>query len=346
MGDGGPDVSGAVSGAVSGLVTREVVEVDLVVVGAGPVGLYAAYYAGFRGMTVAVVDALDQVGGQTTAMYPEKLVYDVAGYAAVKGQHLVDALSEQAAGAKPHYVLGEQVVDLVTAPDHVLLTTSEGTTLRGRAVLLAAGIGSFSPRPLPTGGEYVGRGLVHFVPRPDEFAGADVVVVGGGDSAVDWAVTLEPVARRVTLVHRRDDFRAHEASVARLRASTVEILTPLEVGAVHGGDRVTGVTLEGADGASVHRDADVVVAALGFKADLGPLKRWGLDLDRRQVAVDRAQRTSLPRVFAAGDCCGHPDKVTLISVGFGEAATAVNHAAPLVHAGAPVVPGHSSDDQQ
>ncbi|MEH3068366.1 MAG: NAD(P)/FAD-dependent oxidoreductase [Aeromicrobium erythreum] len=189
------------------------------------------------------------------------------------------------------------------------------------------------------------RGVVHFVPRPSDYAGADVVVVGGGDSAVDWATTLEPVARSVTLVHRRDAFRAHEASVARLRSSRVEVLTPYEVAEVHGDDVVTGVSLTHESGTVVRRDADVVVAALGFKADLGPLKRWGVDLDRRQVAVDRAQRTSLPRVFAAGDCCGHPDKVTLISVGFGEAATAVNHAAPLVHEGAAVSPGHSSDDQ-
>lgn len=319
------------------------VDVDLVVVGAGPVGLYAAYYAGFRGMSVAVVDALDHLGGQTAAMYPEKMIYDVAGYAAVKGQHLVDALAEQASSAKPHYVLGEQVVDLVTGPDHALLTTAAGTTLRGKAVLLAAGIGSFSPRPLPAGDGTL-PGVVHFVPRPADYAGTDVVVVGGGDSAVDWALTLEPVAQRVTLVHRRDAFRAHEASVTRLLGSTVEVLTPYEVDAVLGSERVEGVRLVDADGGVVERSADVVVAALGFKADLGPLKRWGLDLDRRQVAVDRAQRTSLPRVFAAGDCCGHPDKVTLISVGFGEAATAVNHAAPLVSAGAPVVPGHSSDD--
>ena len=321
------------------------VDVDLVVVGGGPVGLYAAYYAGFRGMSVAVVDALDHLGGQTAAMYPEKQVFDVAGYAAVKGQHLVDALVEQAESAKPHYVLGEQVVDLVTGPDHALLTTAAGTVLRGRAVLLAAGIGSFAPRPLPVGTEYVSRGVVHFVPRPSDYAGADVVVVGGGDSAVDWATTLEPVARSVALVHRRDAFRAHEASVARLRSSTVEVLTPYEVAEVHGDDVVTGVSLAHESGTVVRRDADVVVAALGFKADLGPLKRWGVDLDRRQVAVDRAQRTSLPRVFAAGDCCGHPDKVTLISVGFGEAATAVNHAAPLVRDGAAVTPGHSSDDQ-
>lgn len=324
----------------------DAVEVDLAVVGAGPVGLYGAYYAGFRGMSVAVLDALDHVGGQTAAMYPEKLVLDVAGYPAIKGQDLVDALAEQAASAKPHYVLGEQVVDLVTAPDHVLLTTAAGTVVRARAVLLAAGIGSFAPRPLPAGDEYAGRGVVHFVPRPTDFAGTDVVVVGGGDSAVDWAVTLEPVARRVSIVHRRDAFRAHEASVLRMRSSTVEVLAPYEVQAVHGDASVSGVTLVGDDGSTIHREADVVVAALGFKADLGPLKRWGLDLDRRQVAVTRDQRTSLPRVFAAGDCCGHPDKVTLISVGFGEAAAAVNHAAPLVHAGAPVVPGHSSDEQR
>jgi ferredoxin/flavodoxin---NADP+ reductase len=319
------------------------VTVDLAIVGAGPVGLYAAYYAGFRGMTVAVVDALTQVGGQMSAMYPEKLVFDVAGFPAVKAQDLVHRLAEQAAASSPRYLLGEQVTGLTSTEGHVELHTAVGTRIRAAAVLVTAGIGSFTPRPLPAGDELLGRGVMHFVPRLDELRDRQVVVVGGGDSAVDWALSLEPLAASVSLVHRRETFRAHEASLARLQASAVEILTPYEIGAVHGEERVEAVTLVGTDGA-VQRPADAVVAALGFKADLGPIRRWGIEMAGRLIAVDRAQRTSLPRVFAAGDCCGHPEKVSLISVGFGEAATAVNHAAPLVHEGAVVVPGHSSDD--
>lgn len=318
--------------------------VDLAIVGAGPVGLYATYYAGFRAMTVAVIDALDHVGGQMAAMYPEKLVHDVAGFPSVKAQDLVHALAEQAAQANPTYLLGEQVTDLAAGDDNVTLITSAGSRVQAKATLLAAGIGSFTPRPLPAGAEFLGRGLMHFVPRLNDLRDQDVVVVGGGDSAVDWALSLESLARSVSLVHRRDAFRAHEASLRRLRSSTVEVLTPYEVQQVHGDEMVEGLTLAGTGGGTVQHRADAVVAALGFKADLGPLKSWGLRMERRLVAVDRAQRTSRFRVFAAGDCAGHPEKVSLISVGFAEAAAAVNHIAPLVHDGAAVVPGHSSDE--
>ncbi|MCM0622748.1 NAD(P)/FAD-dependent oxidoreductase [Nocardioides bruguierae] len=323
--------------------TSDPVRVDLAIVGAGPVGLYAAYYAGFRGMSVAVIDALEQVGGQMSAMYPEKMVYDVAGFPAVKAADLVQRLAEQAAASSPRYLLGEQVAGLTHVDDRVELQTAADTTVVASAVLLTAGIGSFTPRPLPAGGEYVGRGVMHFVPQLEELRDLDIVVVGGGDSAVDWALSLEQIASSVGIVHRRDVFRAHEASLSRLRSSTVEILTPYEVGALHGEPQLRAVTLV-SDDCVIEREAQVVVAALGFKADLGPIRRWGIDMTGRLIAVDRAQRTSLPRVFAAGDCCGHADKVSLISVGFGEAATAVNHAAPLVHDGAVVVPGHSSDE--
>ncbi|WP_432995587.1 NAD(P)/FAD-dependent oxidoreductase [Dactylosporangium sp. CA-233914] len=319
-------------------------EVDLAIIGAGPAGLYAAYYAGFRGISVAVVDSLPEPGGQVAALYPEKDIFDIAGLPSIKGQQLVDALMAQAATAKPTFLLGESAVDLTHDGDHVLIGTDAGSRLQASAVLLTAGIGTFTPRELPVGSEFAGRGLGYFVPRLEELTGQDVVVVGGGDSAVDWALALEPYARSVTLVHRRPQFRAHERSVALLLASSVRILTPFEVCGIAGMETVAEVTVQEVRGE--HREvlpAQAVVAALGFIADLGPMERWGLQMHRRYVTVDRSMRTNLPRVFAAGDITDYEGKVRLISVGFGEAAAAVNNLAPLVNPAFGTVPGHSSD---
>jgi thioredoxin reductase (NADPH) len=213
-----------------------------------------------------------------------------------------------------------------------------------KAVLITGGVGSFIPRELPVGSEWLGRGLRYFVPRLDDLAGQDVVVVGGGDSAIDWALGLERVASSVTLVHRRPAFRAHERSVAQLHQSTVKIMTPHEVVKIGGGDWVDSVTVRTKkDPESVELPATSVVAALGFIADLGPLDTWGLEQDKRRIVVGRDMATSVPRIYAAGDITEYPSKVRLMSVGFGEAATAVNNLAPLVNASLSTTPGHSSD---
>ncbi|SDO40727.1 thioredoxin reductase (NADPH) [Klenkia soli] len=320
----------------------EQLDVDLVVVGAGPAGLYATYYAGFRGMSVVVVDALPAPGGQMTALYPEKPVFDVAGFPRVRAQDLVDDLVAQASLADPTYLLGHRAVELDEDDDGVTLRTDLGAVVRARALLITGGMGGFTPRPLPAGGEFAGRGLRYTVPRPADLAGKHVLVVGGGDSAVDWALVLEPLAASVTLAHRRDAFRAHERSVEQLRASSVRLLTPYEVSAVRGEHTVAEVDLLGPDGGTTLA-VDEVVAALGFQADLKALAGWGIELTRRHIPVDRSMRTNRARVFAAGDITDFPGKVRLISVGFGEAALAVNNLAPLVRPELAVVPGHSSD---
>lgn len=321
-------------------------EADLAIVGAGPVGLYAAYYAGFRGWSSVVVDALPEVGGQVTAMYPEKDIFDVAGLPSIRGRVLIEQLVAQAAAYQPSYVLGEQVVEL-KAPDAgpVTLTTATGAVITARAALITAGIGSFKPRPLPAGGEWAGRGLVFFVPDPAEHAGHDIVIVGGGDSALDWAYMLHPIARSVTVVHRRDAFRAHAGSVQRARDLGVRLLTPCEVTAVRGDQRVTHVEVtDKTDGSVTELPAQTVIAALGFVANIGPMAGWGLTLDRRRIVVDTAMRTNLPGVFAAGDVAHYDGKVPLIAVGFGEAALAVNNAAPIINPTLGVFPGHSSGE--
>ncbi|MGW3949516.1 NAD(P)/FAD-dependent oxidoreductase [Streptomyces sp. NPDC004752] len=328
--------------------TDDTDDTDVLLIGAGPTGLYGAYYAGFRGLSVTVMDVLPQPGGQISAMYPEKPIFDIAGFLAVRGRDLVDSLVAQAAPYSPRYLLGHRAVELTHDPDdgRPVVRSDQGRPVRAGAVVITGGVGTFTPRPLPAGEEFLGRGLVYFVPDPAEHAGKDVVVVGGGDSAFDWAATLSPVARTVTLVHRTARFRAHAASVEKARALGVGIITDCEV------SRLLGATcLEQAE--IRHRTtretrlvrADKVVAALGFVADLGPLQHWGLELRARKIAVDTRMATNVPRVFAAGDITDYPGKVRLISVGFGEAATAVNNAATVLDPQAALFPGHSTEKE-
>ncbi len=318
-------------------------ETDLLIIGAGPSGLYATYYAGFRGLRVALVDSLPELGGQVTAMYPEKMIFDVAGFPAIKGRDLVAGLVDQAASAHPEYFLDRTATSLTHDDDAVTIELDDGTRIRAGAAIVTAGIGKFSPRPLPAGDGWLGRGMEFFVPSFAPYAGKDVVIVGGGDSAFDWALHLEPIAKSVILVHRRDAFRAHQRTVDQVTSSSVEIVTRAQVTALLGDGVVEEVeiSVDGTD--PVRRPAQAVVAALGFIADLGPLQQWGIEVQKRHIVVDASMRTNLHRVFAAGDVTEYPGKVRLIAVGFGEAATAVNNAAVAIDPTAHVFPGHSSE---
>src|SRR5690242_8260206 len=320
-------------------------EVDIAIVGAGPTGLYAAYYAGFRGLSVAVIDALPEPGGQVTAMYPEKAIYDVAGFPVIKGRELVANLVEQAGTFNPTYLLGVQAEKLTYHEDgRPMLTLSDGDVLTCGAVLITGGLGSFTARPLPAADTFGGEGVLFFVRHLNELAGHDVVIVGGGDSAFDWALALQPIARSVTLVHRRDKFRAHASTVARVQALPIELVVNAEVTKLHGDGRASAVEVAVRGGGVPTLPAVTVVAALGFTADLGPIAGWGLELDKRHIRVDSTTATNLPRVFAAGDISEYSGKVRLIAVGFGEAATAVNNAAVIIDPSAHLFPGHSSDN--
>ena len=319
------------------------IETDLLIIGAGPAGLFGAYYAGFRGMRVALVDSLPEIGGQVSALYPEKKILDVAGFPTVKGRELVEQLVAQAASANPSYHLGRTAVALTIHDEGVVMELDDGTTVAAKVVVITAGIGKFSPRPLPAGDGWEDRGLVFFVPSFAEYAGRDVVIVGGGDSAFDWADSLQPIAQHVTLVHRRDQFRAHQATVDRVLASDTEVITQAQVTAFLGEHHVESVEITTNDGDVLTRPAQSVVAALGFVADLTAMKEWGVEFDKRHVKVDTAMRTNLPRIFAAGDITEYPGKVRLIAVGFGEVATAVNNAAPLIFPDQGTFPGHSSE---
>jgi ferredoxin/flavodoxin---NADP+ reductase len=320
-------------------------EVDIAIVGAGPTGLYAAYYAGFRGLSTVVVDALPEPGGQVTAMYPEKMIYDVAGFPVIKGRDLVVNLVEQAKTFEPQYMLGVQAVGLDYTEDGLpIMTLADGTALRCGSIIITGGLGSFTSRPLPAANEFGGEGILFFVPHLDDLAGHNVVIVGGGDSAFDWALALQPIAKSITVVHRRDKFRAHAGTVSKVQALPVQIIVNAEVSRIIGDSKVTAVevTAKGAEPAML--PADTVVAALGFTADLGPLVEWGLDLDKRHIKVDSTMATNRPRIFAAGDITEYAGKVRLIATGFGEAATAVNNAAVVIDPAAHLFPGHSSDN--
>ncbi|MER7705986.1 NAD(P)/FAD-dependent oxidoreductase [Kitasatospora sp. NPDC097605] len=319
-------------------------ETELLIIGAGPAGLFACFYAGMRGLGVTLLDSLPHLGGQVAALYPAKEIFDIAGFPAITGRGLVDRLVHQARLAEPDIRLGEGAGSLDRGPDSVTVSTSSGHRIRAGAVLITAGIGRFTPRPLPALEEYDGSGVHHVVAAPEEYSGRDVVIVGGGDSAVDWANTLAPYARRITLVHRRKRFSAHEHSVNRLMDSTVRVLTNSEIATVHGAGRVEAVTVRDCGTrASVRLDADVLIPALGHIASLGALKDWGLRLSGQQIEVGTDMSTGVDRVYAAGDITTYPGKVRLMAVGFGEAATAVNNLAVRLHPALDVFPGHSSD---
>ena len=319
-------------------------EIDVAIIGAGPSGLFAAYYAGFRGLSVAMIDALPEPGGQVTAMYPEKVIYDIGGFPSIKGRELVANLVEQAAPFRPEYLLNTRAEQLSYVDGKPLLRLTGGEELLCGAVIITGGLGSFTPRPLPAADAFTGDGIVFFVPHLADLADKHVLIVGGGDSAFDWALALEPLARSITLVHRRDRFRAHAATVARVQDLSVRIVVNAEVAKIHGEEVVTHADIAVKGGETETVPVDAVVAALGFTADLGPLAEWGLDLDKRHVKVDSTMATNLPRVYAAGDITEYPGKVRLIATGFGEAATAVNNAAVAINPDAHLFPGHSSDN--
>jgi ferredoxin/flavodoxin---NADP+ reductase len=324
--------------------------VDVAIIGAGPTGLFAAYYAGFRELSTVIIDSLPEAGGQVTALYPEKLILDVGGFPSIRGRDLVENLVAQAGAFKPTYRLGALADGLTYVDDRPQLTLSNGETWDCGAVIITAGLGNFTARPLPAAASFAGDGIVYFVPKLDALAGQQVVIVGGGDSAFDWAHSLVGIATSITLVHRREKFRAHESTVSAVRALPVEIVVNAEITRLLGvdgaiDDRVTGVEIVVTGQPPRIVPADTIVAALGFTADLGPIVGWGMDLDKRHIVVDSTMATSRPRLFAAGDVCEYHGKVRLIATGFGEAATAVNNAATVINPSAHLFPGHSSEAQ-
>lgn len=328
--------------------------VDISIIGGGPTGLFGLFYAGMRGVKAQIIDALPQLGGQLTALYPEKYIFDVAGFQKALAKDLVKALSDQALQFHAPVHLLQNITGLEDTKEnategHFVLTT-QTDRFPTRAIVIAAGIGAFSPRRLhqPSAQPWYGRGIYDIVTDPEKFRDQRVVIIGGGDSAFDWAHQLLDRASAVTLMHRSDRFRAHAATVAEVQRATAagraDVLTFCELHEVRGdGDRLTGISIRDTKTKVVRElSCDVVLPMLGFVSDLGPLGDWGLTLEKEEIVVNSRMETGRPGIYAAGDVTTYPGKLKLIATGFGEVATAVNEAVHWIYPEKKVNPGHSS----
>jgi len=330
--------------------------VDITILGAGPAGLAAAYYAGHRDASVRIIESLEQLGGQVAAVYPEKHVYDVAGHPKIQGTKLVELCAEQGLQYGPDVHLGEEVRSLERLSQNgeelLAIGTDKGGPYLTRVMIITAGHGAFEPRKLGIEGidDWEGRGVHYFVREKDVFRDATCVIVGGGDSALDWTLGLQDTVKPpIALVHRRDNFRALESSVNEARAlessGRVRIFTPCEVRELHGDGSLQAVSIENTKTGDVeHVDCDALITLLGFHSHLGAIADWGLELHgKRQILIDpKTCETSLPGVYAAGDVAGYEGKITLITIGMGEAAVAANNAIARIR-GEKVQPKYSTD---
>jgi thioredoxin reductase (NADPH) len=326
---------------------------DITIIGGGPTGIFAQFYAGMRRATSQIVDALPELGGQLTALYPEKYIFDVAGLPKVLAKDLVRSLAEQAAQFQQPVHLSQRVTGLEEEDGHFVLVT-ETDRFPTRSIVIAAGIGAFSPRRLPQqcAQPWYGRGIYDVVTDPDRFRGQRVVIIGGGDSAFDWGVQLLDRAERVTIVHRSDRFRAHAATVAQFQdavnAGRCDLFTFHELFDIHCArdpEHFSQIQLRDVKAKTTERkiDADVVLPMLGFVSDIGPLADWGLTLENDEIQVNSQMETGRAGIYAAGDVTNYPGKLKLIATGFAEAATAVNQAVHWVYPDKKVAPGHSSN---
>lgn len=307
--------------------------------------MFAAFYGGMRKASVKIVESMPQLGGQLAALYPEKYIYDVAGFPKVRGQELVDNLEEQARHFNTTICLNEKVLNVERVGDHFRLTTQKATHY-SKTILITAGVGAFEPRKLRLPGveKYEKTNLYYFVNDLQSFQGQRVLVAGGGDSAVDWALMLEPLADEVILVHRRNEFRAHEHSVENLMKSNVKVSTPKEIAAVHGDERIEKITLiDKKTKETTTLEVDSLLVNYGFVSSLGPIAEWGLEIEKGSIVVNSRMETNIPGIYAAGDITTYPGKVKLIATGFGEAPTAINNAKQYIDPDAKLQPGHSSN---
>ena len=319
---------------------------DIAIIGGGPVGPYAAYYAGLRGMKTKVIDSLPQLGGQLSALYPEKYIFDVAGYAKVYARDLVDNLAEQMMQYEPTLALDEKVSTLTSDDGLVTMTTEKGRIHYAKSAVISAGVGAFLPRKIAQAGldELEGRGIHYFVNDKSILAGKRLMVVGGGDSAFDWTLNLYPTAKSIVQIHRTDKFKAHEDTIEKVMALPIEFLTFHEVKQVHGEEHVEGVTIfDSRTKEEKYYECDELLFNLGFLTDLGPIKNWGFDIVGNSIGVNTRMETNIPGVYGAGDIVTYDGKLKLIATGFGEAAIAVNHAKAHIDPTAKVGPGHSSE---
>jgi ferredoxin/flavodoxin---NADP+ reductase len=325
---------------------------DVIIIGAGPAGLFAGFYTGMRDLSMRFIDALPEAGGQLTALYPEKYIYDVAGFPKIRAKELVNNQLEQLNPFNPIFSLHDRAEKLEKTDDGWAVTTEKGRRYEGLAVIIAGGLGAFEPRKLPAPGihEFEGKGLAYAVRNLEDYRNKRVLVMGGGDSAVDWVLMLQDVAQSVSLIHRRNSFRAHAATTNQMihaaEAGKIHIYTPYELRRLEGDGRVQrAVVYNNSRKDSVDEviEIDAVLSMVGYLSKLGPIAHWGLELNGDRIMVSPSMETNLPGVFAVGDMALYPGKLKLIVTGYGEAAIAANHAAVVVNPDLKVEPGHSSD---
>jgi ferredoxin/flavodoxin---NADP+ reductase len=318
---------------------------DITVIGGGPVGMFTAFYGGMRQATVKIIESLPTLGGQLTALYPEKYIYDIAGFPKIRAQELVDNLEEQMKKFEQSIVLEQAVQTVEKQGDGIFKITTDKEVHYSKTIIITAGNGAFQPRKLELeqAKEYEGKNLHYFINDLNQFAGKKVMVFGGGDSAVDWALMLEPIADTVYLAHRRDKFRAHEHSVENLKNSKVNIKTPYIPSELVGDEEIKQVILENVTTQEKEIiDVDAVIVNYGFVSSLGPIKEWGFEIQKNSIVVNSKMETNIPGIYAAGDICTYDGKVKLIATGFGEAPTAVNNAKTYMDPKARVQPLHST----
>lgn len=318
----------------------DVIDTDVAIIGAGPVGMFAVFELGMLKLRAVLIDALGEVGGQCSALYPEKPIYDIPGHPAIEAGDLIARLESQIAPFAVPRLLGRRVEKIAGEVGAFVLTTDQGDEIRAKAVIVAAGAGAFGPNRPPLEGlaAYEATGAVqYYVRRRDDLRGKRVVIAGGGDSAVDWALALRGVAAEIHFVHRRPKFRAAPESVAQLDAAAaageVAMVVPYQLHALHGENgALQSVELADLDGARRHILADVLLPFFGLSMDLGPIAEWGLERDMSHIKVKPATyETSIPGVFAIGDVASYPGKLKLILQGFSEAAVAAHAIFGLVH---------------
>lgn len=319
---------------------------DITFVGGGPTGLYGAFYAGMRGMKTRIIDSLPQLGGSLSALYPEKHIYDVAGFPKVLAKDLVKNLVEQALRFNPSVHLNEKVAKIESNSGMFTLFTPDGEYI-SRSVVIAAGPGAFTPKKLdiPQIDALEGRGIYYLLDNKESVAGKNVLVVGGGDTALDYTFELLPIASKVVLIHKfgREKFQAHEHAVSRLFESAVDVYTNHELKEIHGADRLEAVTVfSNADGGEKTFTVDAVFLCIGFVANLGPIKEWGLSIEKNGILVDSSMMSNIPGIYAAGDIARYYGKIKLITTGASEAAVAVNFAKNFLDPASKVQPPHSS----
>ena len=312
---------------------------DIVIIGAGPVGLFAIFEAGMLKMRCHVVDALDIIGGQCAALYPEKPIYDIPAHPSLLAADLVEKLKEQAAPFNPVYHLGQKVTEVKNQDSGFKVTTSSGNTIGCKAIVIAAGCGAFGPNrpPLERLEQYEGKSVFYLVSKREDFRGKKVVIAGGGDSAVDWAISLSELTQKLYVIHRRPKFRCAPESAAKLQAladaGKIDMVIPYQLARLEGSNgKLSSVVVATLEGEERKLDADILLPFFGLAMELGPIAEWGLNLTQNHITVNPAtMQTSAPGIFAIGDIASYDGKLKLILSGFSESAMAMHAAYKLVH---------------